>query len=263
MPWLETILVNESSGIEMSVATQTPGTAAATQPATGRRTRASAEAARYGVLRRIAPALKHDMVVNLQAVAMMAEVLNARLERGSPSPAEFEASVSKMNRLARDGVAACLKVAAWISPSEDETVRLHEGVDDCVALLRSSFNFRGCSLANDVPESEFEVSRVALRHLVAASLLSLADAAGSPSDLHISAEISPGFAVRTIRCAARIEDGLGVDAIAAEPGYRALEWTDVQALAVAEGIELFRTQDQIVMRIPRMVASGPLQIAPL
>jgi hypothetical protein len=37
----------------------------------------------------------------------------------------------------------------------------------------------------------------------------------------------------------------------------------VQALAVAEGIELFRTQDQIVMRIPRMVASGPLQIAPL
>jgi hypothetical protein len=247
----------------MSLATQAQGTTASTQPSTGRRPRTNAEAARYGVLRRIAPALKHDMVVNLQAVAMMAEVLNARLERGTPSPAEFEASVSKMNRLAREGVAACLKVAAWISPAEDETIRLHDGVNDCVALLRSSFNFRGYGLASEVPESEFEVSRVALRHLVAASLLSLADAATGPSDLSISAEISPGFAVLTIRCAVRPEDGLGVDAIATEPGYRTLDWGDVQALALAEGIELFRTQDQIAMRIPRMVASGPLQIAPL
>jgi len=37
----------------------------------------------------------------------------------------------------------------------------------------------------------------------------------------------------------------------------------VQALAIAEGIELFRTQEQIVMRVPRMVATTPLQIAPL
>lgn len=246
----------------MSVATQVQGTAAPAHAPAGRRPRTNAEAARYGVLRRIAPALKHDMVVNLQAVAMMAEVLNARLERGSPSPAEFEASISKMNRLAREGVAACLKVAAWISPSEDETVRLHDGVDDCVDLLRSGFNFRGYGLANEVPPAEFEVSRVALRHLVAASLLSLADAAARPSDLVITAEISPGFAVLTIRCTERADEA-GVDAIASEPGYRLLDWSDVQALALAEGIELFRTQDQIAMRIPRMLASGPLQIAPL
>lgn len=246
----------------MSVVTPSQGTMAA--QASGRRPRTNAEAARYGVLRRLAPALKHDMVVNLQAVAMMAEVLSARLEKGSPSPADFEASVTRMNRLARDAVMTCLKVATWISPSEDESVRLREGVDECVALLRSSFNFRGCSLANEVPETEFEVSRVALRHLVAASLLSLADAAGQPSDLVATAEISPGFAVLTIRCTPRPpEEGAGLDAIASEPNYRALDWADVQALALAEGIELFRTQDQIVMRVPRMVATTPLQIAPL
>jgi len=38
----------------------------------GRKGRLAAESARYGVLRRLAPSLKHDMVVNLQAVAMMA-----------------------------------------------------------------------------------------------------------------------------------------------------------------------------------------------
>ena len=135
----------------MSLATQAAGNVAA-QHASGRRPRTNAEAARYGVLRRLAPALKHDMVVNLQAVAMMAEVLSARLEKGSPTVAEFEASISKMNRLARDAVMTSLKVAAWISPSEEETVRLRDGVDECVALLRSSFNFRGCTLANEVPD---------------------------------------------------------------------------------------------------------------
>lgn len=247
----------------MSVAAQAAGTTP-TQAGSGRRPRTNAEAARYGVLRRLAPALKHDMVVNLQAVAMMAEVLNARLEKGTPSPAEFEASVSKMNRLARDAVMTCLKVATWISPADDESVRLKEGVDECVTLLRSSFNFRGCTLANEVPDVDLEVSRVALRHLVVASLLSLADAAGAPSDLVATAEVSPGFAVLTVRCTPRATgDGAALDTIASDPGYRALDWADVQALALAEGIELFRTQEQIVMRIPRMVATTPLQIAPL
>src|SRR6478609_8649995 len=99
-----------------------------------KRSRAGAEAARYGVLRRLGPALKHDMVVNLQAIAMMAEVMNARLDRGSPDPAEFQNSVSKLNRLARDAVANCLKVAAWLVPGEDEGIKLREGVDECVAL---------------------------------------------------------------------------------------------------------------------------------
>lgn len=252
----------------MSLATPASTAAAAAttaaQPMPARRPRTSAESARYGVLRRLAPALKHDMVVNLQAVAMMAEVLNARLEKGMPAPAELERSVSKVNRLARDAVMTCLKVAAWIAPSEDESVRLREGVDECVALLRSGFNFRGCILSNQVPETEFEASRVVVRHLVAASLLSLADAAGVPSELTVSADISPGFAVITVRCTPRPqEEATLLDAIASEPNYRTLEWADVQALALAEGVELFRTQDQIVMRVPRMVATTPLQIAPL
>jgi hypothetical protein len=248
----------------MSVVSPSQGVAPG-QSTPGRRPRSQAEAARYGVLRRLGPALKHDMVVNLQAVAMMAEVLAARLEKGTPSPAELESSIGKMNRLAREGVMSCLKVASWISPSEDESVRLRDGVDECVALLRSSFNFRGFSLANEVPETEFEVSRVAVRHLVAASLLSLADAAPGPSDLVATAEVSPGFAVVTIRCTPKPkdEDGMGPDLIAAGPNYRALDWSDVQALAIAEGIELFRTQEQIVMRVPRMVATTPLQIAPI
>ena len=225
-----------------------------------RRPRSGAEAARYSVLRRLAPALKHDMVVNLQAVAMMAEVLNARLERGLDNPNELQKSVSKINRMAREAVMTCLDVAAWIEPGEDEGIRLREGVDECVALLAGNFNFRGFSISNDVPDVDFDVSREALRNLLSASLITLTDSSAAPVEVLVKAEVSGGFAVLTVRCEARESDP---DALPFAVTYRQLDWSDVQALAVAESVELFRTSDQIVMRIPRAVATTPLQIVPV
>lgn len=242
----------------MAVAAQ--ATANSANTAAKRPQRAGAEAARYSVLRRLAPALKHDMVVNLQAVAMMAEVLNARLERGLTNQNEFQKSVSKINRLAREAVMTCLDVAAWIEPGEDEGIRLREGVDECVGLLAGNFNFRGFSISNDVPNVEFEVSREALRNLLSASLITLTDTATPPAEVLIKAEVSGGFAVLTIRCEARESDP---DALPFSVSYRQLDWSDVQALAVAESVELFRTVDQIVMRIPRAVANTALQIVPV
>lgn len=231
--------------------------AANTTAANVRRPRSGAEAARYSVLRRLAPALKHDMVVNLQAVAMMAEVLNARLERGLTNPTEFQKGVSKINRLAREAVMTCLDVAAWIEPGEEEGIRLREGVEECVGLLAGNFNFRGFSISQEVPDVEFEVSRESLRNLLSAALITLTDAATAPAEVLIKTEVSAGFAVLTIRCEARESDP---DAIPFTVTYRQLEWADVQALAVAEAVELFRTADQVVMRIPRAVATTPLQI---
>ena len=240
----------------MAVATEasTNMTGSATRPRSG------AEAARYSVLRRLAPALKHDMVVNLQAVAMMAEVLNARLERGLSNPNEFQKSVSKINRLAREAVMTCLDVAAWIEPGEDEGIRLREGVDECVGLLAGNFNFRGFSISNDAPDVGFEVSREALRNLLCAALITLTDASSTPAQVLVTAEVSAGFAVLTVRCEARASDP---DALPFAVSYRELDWSDVQALAVAESVEMFRTADQIVMRIPRSVATTPLQIVPV
>jgi hypothetical protein len=229
-------------------------------PLAGRRSRAGAEAARYGVLRRLAPALKHDMVVNLQAIAMMAEVLNARLERGSSATAEFQSSISKLNRLARDAVANCLKVASWIEPGEDEGVRLAQGVEDCIDLLASNFNFRGFVVTKEVPESSFQVSRVVLRNLLVASLITLTDAAPGPCEVRVTAEVVSGIAEIAVHISPRQDEFEGLPF---EPNYRQLDWADVQALALAEQVELVRSNDQIVMRIPRAVATAPLQIAPV
>jgi hypothetical protein len=226
----------------------------------GRRPRAGAEAARYGVLRRLGPALKHDMVVNLQAISMMAEVLNARLERSSPGAAEFQSSIAKLNRLARDAVMNCLKVAAWIEPGEDEGVRIKEGVEECLALLGTNFNFRGFTIVTDLPQGDFEVWRVTLRNLLVVSLIALTDAATAPGEVRVKAEILSGFAEISVRVTPRTDK---FDALPIGPSYRQLDWSDVQALATAESVELVRGPDQIVMRLPRAVATAPLRIAPI
>ncbi|ROZ69002.1 hypothetical protein [Ramlibacter sp. WS9] len=231
-----------------------------TSRAAGRKPRAGAEAARYAVLRRLGPVLKHDMVVNLQAISMMAEVLNARIERAAPSPADFQANISKLNRLAREAVASCLKVAAWIEPGEDQGIRLAEGVDECMALLASNFNFRGFAVTRDVDETDFQVWRIAVRNLLVVSLITLTDTATGPCHVHVKAEVRNGIAEISVQVSPR-EDP--VDALSFEPSYRHLDWADVQALADAESVELMRDGDRITMRMPRAVATAPLQIAPV
>jgi len=227
--------------------------------AAAKRSRVGAEAARYGVLRRLGPTLKHDMVVNLQAIAMMAEVMNAKLDRGSPPPAEFHAGIAKLNRLARDAVENCLKVAEWLEPGEDQGVRLDEGVQECLRLLASNFNFRGFQVSRELSDAPFQVSRMALRHLLIASLITLTDAAGGACEVKVKAEAKAGMAEITVGIAPRQDEFEG---LLYEPSYRQLEWADVQALAQAEGVELTHGGDHIVLRMPRAVATAPLQIAP-
>jgi hypothetical protein len=246
----------------MAVATNSPEARApesALAVPSAKRSRAGAEAARYGVLRRLGPALKHDMVVNLQAIAMLAEVLNARLDRGSPDPADFQSSIAKLNRLARDAVASCLKVAAWLEPGEDEGIKLCDGVNECLQLLASNFNFRGFLVEVDCADAPFQVSRVVLRNLLIASLITLTDAAGGPSRVDVQADIEGSTAILTVRISPREDDYEGLPY---EPSYRQLDWADVQALALAEGVALDRGPDHISLRMPRQVPTAPLQIAP-
>ena len=68
-----------------------------------------------------------------------------------------------------------------------------------------------------------------------------------------------GFAELSVRITPRRD----AEAMPIEPGYRQLEWADVQALATAESVELARGTDQIMLRMPRALVTEPLQIAPI
>ena len=129
-----------------------------------------------------------------------------------------------------------------------------------MALLASNFNFRGFAVTKDIADSDFQVWRVALRHLLVASLIALTDTAVGPCHVRVKAQVQDGVAEISVHVTPR-EDP--VDALTFESSYRHLDWADVQALAAAESVELVRDADRITMRMPRAVATAPLQIAPV
>lgn len=251
----ETVLAIDHPIITSAGALPSAGPDAAPQ-----RQRSLARAARHDIVRRLASPLRHDMVVHLQSLGMMAEALSARLERGTLDTGDLQGSVSKLNRLSRQAVAACLHVSSWMQPGEDDTVTLGEGVEEAVRLLSTSFNFRGLDLRAEPVEGEFQVSRSALRFLLAGVLLTLADTATAPGEITIRTEFSSSHAVVAVDYAAQPD---GVFTQLHDSGEAPLSWAEVQALAADESVELLRNGQLIVLRLPRAVVTTPLKMVPV
>jgi hypothetical protein len=239
-----------------------PAGAAPARSAEGspQRLRSLARAAQHDILRRLAPPLRHDMVVHLQSLGMQAEALGARMDRGVVDPEDLHATVSRLNRLSRQAVARCLEVCTWMEPGEDDTTALGEGVAEVVRLLSTSLNFRGFDLRAEPAEGGFAVSRSALRFLLAAALLTLADAAPGPGELTVRTETSSSHGVVAVEYQPQPE---GSFTQPHEPGDAPLAWTEVQALALQHGVELQRKGQAILLRLPRAVVTTPLKMVPV
>jgi hypothetical protein len=233
---------------------------AAALDASPQRLRSLARAAQHDILRRLTPPLRHDMVVHLQSLGMMAEALNARMERGRVDQDDLAGSVSKLNRLSRQAVARCLEVCTWMEPAEDDTIVLRDGVSEVVRLLSTSLNFRGFDLRTELGDGEFDVSRSAVRFLLAAAILTLTDAAPAPGEVVVRTEQSSSHGVVAVEYQPQPE---GNFTQLHESGESPLSWVEVQALAGQHDVELLRNGQAIILRLPRAVVTTPLKMVPV
>ena len=204
------------------------------------------EAARYASMRRLAFAMRHHMVVHLQPIGMITEVMERRLQAPAPDIARVHQSMAKINGFSRAAVQSCLDVVSWLAPEAGTVVALSAGVQECVALLRSSFNFRGFVLKDEVGDSPATVSRAGLRNVLPATLLALTDRAESPAELVLSAQL----AAEQVTLSAALRPTEGPAGFAGDAPYRLLEWHEVEALARADGIVVERAGDGARLSIP-------------
>lgn len=210
---------------------------------------ARAEAARYALLRRLAPSMRHHLVVNLQPIGMIYEVMERRLRAPQPDLAHIHDSALKMNGFARAALASSLDVVTWLAPDEHATTQVVDSVRECVGLLATSLSFRGYAIRNEVGDVEGEVSRDGIRCVLTAALVHATDANPAPADLVLSASAEPGC----VRLELVLRASDGGQGFANEPGYRAIEWADVQALAAAESVHVERSGRSLQMLIPLAV----------
>jgi hypothetical protein len=216
----------------MTLATAEPGLSIASS-------QAAAESARYTLLRRLAPSMRHHLVVNLQPIGMIYEVMDRRLRAPQPDLATVHDSAHKINGFARAALNSCLDVVSWLAPEEGATASVQDGVRECASLLATSLGFRGYALRNEVTGVDGLVRRSAVRNMVSGMLIHATDVNPPPADLVLTAQPL----ARGARLVLTLRPSTGDKGFAAEPGYRRLSWDDVQALAQAEGVELERERD--------------------
>jgi hypothetical protein len=206
----------------------------------------AAEAARYALLRRLAPSFRHHLVVNLQPIGMICEVMDRRLRASTPDLSHVQDSAGKINGFAKAALNSCVDVVGWLSPDDAATIAVHEAVRESAALLATSLSFRGYALRNEVPELPGVVRRSGIRMALAAVLLHCTDHLPAPGDLGLTAEAQADAAL--VRVELRETDG--DNNFRGEANYRKLEWTDVEAVAAAEGVQVTREGPRFALRLP-------------
>ncbi len=197
---------------------------------------ARAEAARYALLRRLAPSMRHHLVVNLQPIGMIYEVMERRLRAPRPDLADLQASAEKIHGFTRAALRSCLDVVGWLAPDGSAATSSLDGTRECAGLLATSLSFRGYTLRNEVDALEGEVGLAAMRTVLTAALVECTDRLAPPAEVVLSSRCLDSG----LQLLVEARPAAGEEGSALPPAYRALDLEDVQALAAAEQVDELR-----------------------
>lgn len=203
-----------------------------------------AEAARYALLRRLAPAIRHDMAGALQPISMMAAMLEKRLQKPDPDMAALAKNGNAINTLAREASNGCMSLMTWLAPKENAAVPLDAAVEDAISLVSTELSFRGFTLVNETGGVQDELPRSVVRGVFMAALLALTDSAAGPARVVLTAKADGDDVVLGI---AREPDTGDILAPGTQ-AYRLLDWADVEAIAATESVKLSHSADRAELR---------------
>jgi hypothetical protein len=204
------------------------------------------EAARYALLTRLAPAIRHRVVGKLHPIGLIAEALEWQIQDAAPELKTLRESLARVSKMSRAAMQAFTSEMTWLTREEGATVTVAEGIEDCLALLHTEFELRGFSIKNEVKAPAVRVSLNAVRNVLAAAMIAISDSAPAPAILVLSADVSKTHASLTIL----VSPVEAVSDFETSEAHRPIAWDEVQALAGAESVELSRRGARVELRYP-------------
>jgi hypothetical protein len=230
--------------------------------------RLDTDAARYALLRRLAPALRHEAAAHLQPIMMAGSVLERRLAAPAPDLPQLRDGVSRLTGFSRSAVHSCLHLVGWLAPPTSSRQPLGAVVTETTALLATPLALEGFSLATELAPAPTEapVDASALRLVLPACLLWLTDQAEPGREVVVRAhrpEAGPIVLSLALRPSPRPSDpddippDLSNASARREPAYRRLDWPEVLALAQDEGLGLAVTGAGTQARVELSIALHP------
>jgi hypothetical protein len=218
-------------------------------------THLQAEAARYALLRRLAPSIRHHLVGEFQPIGMVASMMDRRLQSDAPNLLHLRDNSASLGKLSRTAASACMNLMSWLVPKKEALTRLDSGVLDCLSLLTTELRFRGFAIVNEIADMPIEVNLSALRSVLPAALLTLSDQQPGPADVVLSATLVDGGVAVLMRRrpAERSADN------SPSTDYRALTWFDVAALAQAESVAVTPSADAAELKFSEVLQTSGLE----
>ena len=196
-----------------------------------------AEAARYALMRRLLPAIRHNIAGSLQPIGMLSAMLERRMKAQAPDLLQLGKNADALHTLSREATATSLHLFAWLAPKDNAAVAVNSAVRECLDLVATELSCRGFSTPDQTTEVATLLPKGMLRSVFAASLIALTDASDGVASVVVRVE-GEGDGTRLVIA---LEPG-GTPALAEVgsglPIYRALQWADVQAIADAERVAL-------------------------
>lgn len=216
-----------------------------------------AEAGRYALLRRLAPALRHDMAGSLQPISMMAAMLEKRLLKPDPDLPALAKNGGAISTLAREASGTCMDLMTWLAPKENQQLAVAAGIADAIGVIGTELSFRGFALDNRTSEALAELPRSVFRGVWMAALFALTDAGEGPASVRLDASAdADGEVLLTIALAPADGEVFATGNLA----YRLLEWADVEAIAHAESVALAWSADKVELRCRAAEPVSPIRM---
>jgi len=191
------------------------------------------EAARYALMRRLAPALRHYLGGEFQPMTIMAALIERQLKKLAHADALSE-HASTLGQLSKNASSHCMDLMAWVAPIPAGSVELQRVVDECLRMVATGLRMQGFHLVDHPCHPSPQVASSAMKTMLPAALLYVSDQAAGPGDLHL----------KKYECAERVWidiELVPVDRTAETQmaaNYRPMQWSDIQALAQAERVGL-------------------------
>ncbi len=212
------------------------------------------EAPRYALLRRLAPAMRHQMAGSFQPITMMAAIIEKRLLAASPDLPALAKTSHDVRAMATAATRSSLDLMGWIAPDPEAHVALDKGIDDALHLVATELSFRGLSCINAAKGVTTPVALTHVRGTVVAALLALTDVCTRPACVQVTAQREGDTTVvtLTLQDVATVADVAPRDEFQISlASYRKIGWDDVRAIAAADGAGLEHTARNCALRLPR------------
>ena len=221
--------------------------------------RCETEAAHYALLRRLAPVIRHNMAGTLQPIAMVAAMLERRLQKADPDPEALLKNARDIVALSKEAAASCVDLMSWLAPKDNRPVKADVGIAECVGMVVTQLSFRGFSVVDGSGSIAAQLPQSGLRNVLTASLIGLTDAAAVPGKLLISAGFAEG--VLSIHIDLKVPEVPEPVRVVDKPPYRLLEWRDVQALAQQESVRLVHAENRVTLQFEASATSDSEALA--